>query len=162
MLKVINSLNCWQHVCLGHWLGDVWVTKPEVLCCAPGDPGSWHLTSKSGTQSVTYISIDQWASWSIILAHTFYITLGSRHPSQCTGMTAVERFLLCKAYDSHWWAHMWISLSRITYRNHGLVGIAFLGILGAFGYGDRKVGEWLIRDAMQLATSVLTCWPTRL
>ena len=39
--------------------------------------------------------------------------------------------------------------SRITFRNHGLVGIVFYGVLGAFGHEDREVRECLIRDAMQ-------------
>ena len=65
---------------------------------------------------------------------------------------------------------MGISFSRITFRNHGLVGIVFYGVLGVFGHEDREVRECLIRDAMrwcaclrlsvghgELAISVLPC-----
>ena len=41
---------------------------------------SWVLTfgvTQSGVQSVTCLPIDQWALWSIILAHTFYIIRNS-------------------------------------------------------------------------------------
>ena len=43
VLKVINSPSCWQLVCLGDWMGDVWIMKPEVLCCEPGPV--FHLLS---------------------------------------------------------------------------------------------------------------------
>ena len=35
-------------------------------------------------QSVMCLLIDQWTSWSMILAHTFYISSGIRHSKRCT------------------------------------------------------------------------------